>query len=128
MDYYQDTFENISRKILNSPVLYVDETPIKMRYECGYAWVLTNTVETISFYRPTREGDFITEYLGNYKGILVTDFYSAYDALNCLQQKCLLHLIRDFNDDLLENPFDDEFKNMARRFYYSAAGDRGGCR
>lgn len=116
MDYYQDTFEKISRKILNSPVLYVDETPIKMRYESGYAWVLTNTVETISFYRPTREGDFIKEYLGNYKGILVTDFYSAYDTLNCLQQKCLLHLIRDFNDDLLENPFDDEFKNMARDF------------
>ncbi len=116
MDYYQETFENISRRILNSPVLYVDETPINMRYESGYAWVLTNTIETISFYRPTREGDFIREYLANYKGILVTDFYSAYDALNCLQQKCLLHLIRDFNDDLLKNPFDDEFKCMARDF------------
>ena len=27
-DYYQDTFEKINHKILNSPVLYVDETPI----------------------------------------------------------------------------------------------------
>lgn len=116
MEYYQETFEYISRKILNSPVLYVDETPINMRYESGYAWVLTNMVETISFYRPTREGDFIKEYLGNYKGILVTDFYSAYDSLDCLQQKCLLHLIRDFNDDLLKNPFDDEFKNIAKDF------------
>lgn len=116
MDYYQETFENISRKILNSPVLYVDETPINMRYETGYAWVLTNAIETVSFYRPTREGDFIKEHLANYKGILVTDFYSAYDALNCLQQKCLLHFIRDFNDDLLKNPFDDEFKCMAKDF------------
>ena len=116
MDFYRETFENIGRKILNSPVLYVDETPINMRYESGYAWVLTNTIETISFYRPTREGDFIREYLANYKGILVTDFYNAYDAIDCLQQKCLLHLIRDFNDDLLKSPFDDEFKGMARDF------------
>ena len=116
MEYYRETFESIGRKILNSPVLYVDETPIIMKYESGYAWVLTNTVETISFYRPTREGDFIKEYLANFRGILVTDFYNAYDALSCLQQKCLLHLMRDFNDDLLKSPFDDEFKGMARDF------------
>jgi len=116
MNYYQETFENIGRKILSSPVLYVDETPINMRYESGYAWVMTNTEEVISFYKSTREGDFIKEYLANYKGILVSDFYSVYDTLNCLQQKCLLHLIRDFNDDLLKSPFDDEFKAIAKSF------------
>jgi transposase-like protein len=116
MEYYQETFEQIGGKILNSPVIYVDETPIKMTFESGYAWVLTNTEEVVSFYRPTREGEFITEYLADYKGVLVTDFYSAYDSLSCLQQKCLIHLIRDFNDDILKNPFDEEFKDMAKRF------------
>ena len=115
-DYYQDTFEKINHKILNCPVLYVDETPINMKVESGYAWVLTNTEEVISFYKPTREGEFIKEYLSNFRGILVSDFYSAYDSLDCQQQKCLIHLIRDFNDDLLKNPFNDEFKQMARRF------------
>ena len=116
MDYYQETFESIGRKILSSPVLYVDETPINMRFESGYAWVMTNAEEVISFYKSTREGDFIKEYLANYNGILVSDFYSVYDTMNCLQQKCLLHLIRDFNDDLLKNPFDDEFKAIAKSF------------
>lgn len=116
MDYYQDTFEKIGEKILNSRVLYVDETPINMRFESGYAWVMTNTEEVISYYKTTREGDFIKEHLANYEGILVTDFYSAYDTLKCLQQKCLLHLMRDFNDDLLKNPFDDEFKSIAKSF------------
>lgn len=115
-DYYQGTLEKINHKILNSPVLYVDETPINMKVESGYAWVLTNTEEVISFYKPTREGEFIKEYLSNFRGILVSDFYSAYDSLDCQQQKCLIHLIRDFNDDLLKNPFNDEFKQMARRF------------
>ena len=101
---------------MNSPVLYVDETPINMRFESGYAWVMTNTEEVLSFYKSTREGDFIKEYLADYQGILVTDFYSVYDTMNCLQQKCLLHLMRDFNDDLLKNPFDDEFKTIAKSF------------
>ena len=116
IDHYQETFDQISRKILNSPILYVDETPINMKFESGYAWVLTNNEEVISFYRPTREADFIREYLANFKGILITDFYNAYDALDCLHQKCLIHLIRDFNDDLLKNPFDEEFKGMAKYF------------
>lgn len=116
MEYYQETFESIGRKILASPILYVDETPINMRFESGYAWVMTNAEEVVSFYRPTRDGDFIKKYLADYREILVSDFYNAYDSLNCLQQKCLLHLIRDFNDDLLKNPFDEEFKDMAKKF------------
>lgn len=47
---------------------------------------------------------------------MVSDFYGAYDSLNCEQQKCLVHLIRDMNHDLLCSPFDDEFKLLASEF------------
>jgi hypothetical protein len=36
--------------------------------------------------------------------------------LDCLQQKCLIHLIRDFNDDLLKNLYDEELKEISRKF------------
>ena len=36
----------------------------------------------------------------------------GYDSLPCRQQKCLVHLIRDFNDDLWKNPFDDEYEQF----------------
>jgi hypothetical protein len=42
--------------------------------------------------------------LKDFKGVLVSDFYSAYDAIPCPQQKCLIHLIRDLNDDVLKHP------------------------
>jgi hypothetical protein len=29
------------------------------------------------------------------EGVLVTDFYTAYDSANCPQQKWLIHSIRD---------------------------------
>ena len=50
------------------------------------------------------------ELLRNYPGVLISDFYPGYDAVECRQQKCWVHLIRDLNDDLQENPFDKEFE------------------
>jgi hypothetical protein len=30
------------------------------------------------------------------------------------QQKCLIHLVRNINDDVFKNPFDEELKSLAR--------------
>jgi hypothetical protein len=38
------------------------------------------------------------------------------DTIGCAQQKCLIHLIRDLNAALLDNPFDKEFKHFAFEF------------
>jgi Transposase IS66 family len=58
--------------------------------------------EVAYLYTETREGDFLQELLLDFKGVLVSDFYAAYDAINCAQQKCLIHLMRDLNNDLLK--------------------------
>jgi hypothetical protein len=57
-------------------------------------------------YRATRETEFLTDMLADFKGVLVSDFYSGYDSLSCMHQKCLIHLVRDLNDDLFKNPLD----------------------
>jgi Transposase IS66 family len=96
--------------------MYVDETPFQMRHETVYAWIFTNGEEVVSMYRETREGDFLKELLKDYTGVLVSDFFPIYYSMECPQQKCLIHLLRDVNDDLLKNPFDEEFKGMTRHF------------
>jgi hypothetical protein len=68
------------------------------------------------FYRDSREGSFLQTMLKGFSGVLISDFYTAYDAMECPQQKCLTHLLRDLNEDLLRNPFDEELKNLAQRF------------
>ncbi len=54
--------------------------------------------------------------LRGFKGVLVSDFYTAYDALECAQQKCLIHLMRDLNDAVLAHPFDEDLKQIALNF------------
>ncbi len=50
----------------------------------------------------------------DFKGVLVSDFYSAYDSMDCPQQKCLIHLMRDLNDDMLKNPYNDDLRQIVQ--------------
>src|SRR5438034_11844653 len=54
--------------------------------------------------------------LSSFKGVLVSDFYGVYDSLACPQQKCLVHLMRDLNDEVLDHPYDEELKEIVRSF------------
>jgi len=114
--HYELTYNNLLVNIIKSTVLYVDETPFTMQFEKGYVWVFTNGNEVVSIYKSSREAAFLKEFLKGFTGVLVTDFYNGYDSMNCRQQKCLIHLIRDFNSDLIRNPFNEEFKNIAKGF------------
>jgi hypothetical protein len=97
-------------------LIHADETTIKLRRRSGYVWVLTSLEEVVYMFTDTREGDMVQELLYDFKGVLVSDFYAVYDGINCPQQKCLIHLMRDLNDDLLKYPFNEELKEIVREF------------
>ena len=52
----------------------------------------------------------------DYEGVIVTDSFPGYETLKVKQQKCLIHLIRDLNDDLFKNPFDEEYRVIVNEF------------
>lgn len=97
---------------LNGPVIHLDETKINILGADQYVWVLTDNSRVVFRLQRTRETDFLKPLLADFEGTVVSDFYGGYDALPCRQQKCLVHLIRDLNDDLWKNPFDDEFERF----------------
>ncbi|MFZ4791304.1 MAG: IS66 family transposase [Candidatus Competibacteraceae bacterium] len=75
-----------------------------------YVWVFTDGKHVIFRKTETRESLIVHEILSNYNGILISDFYPGYDSIKCKQQKCWSHLIRDINDDLWKEPFNEEFE------------------
>jgi predicted RecB family nuclease len=115
-EYYKTTYNTLLKKILSGHLLHVDETEVKLQQGKGYVWVFTNLEEVVYMFRPNREGDFLRELLKDFHGVVVSDFYAAYDALACPQQKCLIHLMRDLNQELLDNPYDDELKAITSPF------------
>jgi Transposase IS66 family len=96
--------------------LYVDETPVNLWKSKGYVWVFASANAVYYFYKDSREGSFLPNMLGGFNGVLVSDFFTAYDALEMPQQRCLIHLMRDLNDELLRHPYDAELKNFGQMF------------
>jgi hypothetical protein len=113
---YNHTYEAILNKIMNGKLIHVDETKISLKGKGAFVWVFTNLEEVAYIHTETREGDVAQSLLKDFKGVLVSDFYAAYDSINCPQQKCLIHLIRDLNDEILKHPFNEELKELVRDF------------
>jgi len=97
-------------------LVHADETTVKLRFTNGYIWIFSSATEVAYVYSCTREGSIPKQHLTGFTGVLVSDFFSAYDAIECRKQRCIVHLIRDMNDDLRKNPFDAEFKLILQEF------------
>ena len=110
--YYTDTEEFLVQRILESPFIHVDETKINIQGTNHYVWVFTDGKHVVFKMTETREATIAHEFVLNYEGVLISDFYPGYDSVSCKQQKCLSHLIRDLNDDLWKTPFNTEFESF----------------
>jgi predicted RecB family nuclease len=111
-EYYEPTERLLLHQLLRSPFLHVDETKLSIQGTDQYVWVFTDGKHVVFKLTTTRETTLVHEMLAQYEGVLVADFYSGYDAVPCRQQKCLVHLIRDLNDDLWRNPWNSEFESF----------------
>lgn len=115
-ELYRDTYEAILNRLTTGRLLHADETKIDLAGKGGFVWVFTNLEEVVYFYTDTRESDTLQSLLQDFKGVLVSDFYAAYDAIDCPQQKCLVHLIRDLNEDFRKQPFNQELSELVQDF------------
>lgn len=110
--YYDSTEKIIIKNILKSPVIYADETKINIQGENHYVWVFTDGKNVTFKITETRESKIVHDFLSDYDGILISDFYPGYDSVHCRQQKCWVHLVRNINDDLWKEPFNEEFEKL----------------
>jgi hypothetical protein len=115
-EYYKGTTKQLFRSMKKGHLLQVDETNVKVDRKGCYVWVFATLSEVVYLFAETRKGDILQANLKNFKGVLISDFFAAYDAVPCRQQKCLVHLIRDLNDDLFKNQLDEEFKALVVEF------------
>jgi len=113
---YQPTYNRILEQIASGPLVHADETKGVVFGGGHYVWVFANLTSAAYVYSSSREASILEEVLAGFKGVLVSDFYGGYDALDCPQQKCLIHLMRDINDDVLKHPFNEELVFVAQQF------------
>ena len=110
---YSGTVQRLMMKIVRGSLVHADETKIGLKRDNGFVFVFTSMEEVVYIYRSNRETKFVKDLLCSFQGVLISDFYTGYDSMSCPQQKCLVHLIRDLNDDLLRHPFDAELSGSS---------------
>ena len=82
VDYYRETCEAILKDIVVGPFVHIDETEviIKGRAEKGCVWVVASMQSVYFFYKESRKADFLEEMLRGFTGVVVSDFFTGYDA------------------------------------------------
>ena len=94
----------ILKAVRVSPHLHMDETGWKVSGTNHWLWAVVN--HRLAYYRITQSrGAKVPKSIlpKDYGGILITDFYSAYNRLPGKKQKCLVHLMREMHELYLKD-------------------------
>ena len=82
-------------ELCRAPYVHADETGMRKDGKNGYVWGVFTPFIAILSATMSRGRENIKNLLGDYKGVIVTDGYNAYDSFP-LRQRCWAHLIREF--------------------------------
>jgi transposase len=100
-------YEGFLAEARASPVLHLDETSWREAGRSGWVWTLTTPTVRLFRFSVSRAGAVARALLGDdTEGVIVSDFYTAYDQLDGRHQRCWAHLLRDIHDLKAQHPED----------------------
>jgi transposase len=89
-------YEEILEDVRNAGVLHGDETGWRVNGITHWLWCFSSRTATIFTVERSRAGPVVLEFIKEcFSGVLVSDFWYAYNVLTCAKQKCLAHLLRE---------------------------------
>jgi transposase len=97
----QPQADELKAQAQTSPIVHADETGWRENGQNGYVWtVVTPGPEAVRYYEyaASRSHHVILRLLGDrFRGVLVSDFYGAYNLVPGRHQRCWVHLLRDLH-------------------------------
>jgi len=109
--------EEILAAIRASPVAHADETGWREQGKNGYVW--TFSTPTARYYtHGTRAKEMVDAVLDeSFAGVLVSDFYAAYNHYLGLKQRCWAHLLREIHEVREQHPNDVAVQDWATQVH-----------
>ena len=88
IDLLSPIFDALEKSVLSSPVLSLDETPIKVKssesppgkMSRSYFWPIVGKEEIVFKYSDSRSENSVMGFLRGYSGTIMSDGYAAYDS------------------------------------------------
>jgi hypothetical protein len=95
--------------------LHADETGWRMNGATWWLWCFANRRSCYYLLDPSRGSPALEKFFAEaFDGVLITDFWPAYNAFATERQCCLVHLLRELEKVDQQNP-SDEWKAFARQ-------------
>jgi transposase len=98
----QGQADQLLAQVRQQQVVHQDETGWRENGHNGYIWAtVSDGPEAVRYYEysPSRSHQVALRLLGpDFRGILVSDFYAAYNLIPGLHQRCWTHLLRDLHE------------------------------
>jgi uncharacterized coiled-coil protein SlyX len=95
-------YKALWKKALKSKALHVDETGLPLNGQNWWMWVLVTKNIALFQANKSRGHEAIQKELAEFQGVIISDFWTAYNQLSQEQQKCWAHLIRALEELLWE--------------------------
>jgi transposase len=113
---FKGEYERILEEVRNAEVTFVDETGARIKGKNSWLWAFIS--EMAAFYVLDRSrGRKVPKRVlrKNFKGVLSSDCYNAYESMNCRKQKCLAHYLREIKKWEEKFSKKGEFAQFARK-------------
>ena len=111
----QTEYEGLRQELRESPVVHGDETGWREDGQNGYLWSFSTPKVRYYLYRKSRAGTVVEEVLGEeFDGVVVSDFYGAYNVHAGVHQRCWTHLLRAIHELKERYPRDEALLAWSR--------------
>ena len=127
----QSAYDGLKESLRKSAYVHGDETGWRESGQNGYLWSFATPDACYFLYPKTRAGHVVTDVLGeDYPGIVVSDFYAAYNAHFGLHQRCWVHFLRDIHKLTEQFPTEGvrQWCEKVRKVYDRAKAFSSPCR
>lgn len=124
----QGQADGLLAQLHTQPVVHQDETGWRENGRNGYVWTVSSAgPEAVRYYQHSfsRSHHVAQQLLGaRFQGVLVSDFYAAYNLIPGRHQRCWVHLLRDLHELKAEHADRDDvvaWAQQVRQLYDEAA-------
>lgn len=123
----QPQADELLKQIRSEPVVHMDETGWRQDGQSGYAWTAdTDGPDAVRYYEyNASRSHYVAQHLlgPHFRGVLVSDFYAAYNLIAGRHQRCWVHLLRDLHklkEEHAEAADVEEWTTAVRQLYEEA--------
>jgi len=103
-DWLEGEYDRLKIFLRHARAVNMDETGWRVDGHNQWLWALLDERHTLYHVDKSRGQKVVGKLLGEvFGGVLISDFYNAYAALDCRKQKCLVHLLRELRDTAKSN-------------------------